>query len=263
MTNRYSKVLPRTTGWISTSEILYHNGSGWVTLGDVNGNGASGREMYVHNGSGWVKATTLPSVVTTYNSAVKVLGVQGAGETTGTFSTSSTALTLTSTNTPACGVITAATLRYHAAWESPLAQMLDKTLGGSSYGWAGTNVNIDNTEDWHTFEWTTPMWIDKFRFATADTSLWDNAVHRVEVSYKLANGTWTSEETKTIATNSYTAANTWSSNYFTLTKQVPGGYLGVKFRYLNNTTYHVGAQTTRMGEVELWLGTITNTTVWG
>lgn len=263
MTNRYSKISPRTTGWVSTSEILYHNGSGWVSLGDINGGGAGGREMYVHNGSGWVKATTLPSVVTTYNAAVKVLGQQGAGETTGTFSTTSDALTLVSTNTPACGVITASTRRYHVAWISPLRLMLDKVVSTASYGWAGTNVNNDSTEDWHQFEWTNPMWIHAFRFATANSSLWNNAAHRVEISFKNANGTWTAEQTYTVAASVYTAINTWANDYFWLNVQVPAGYYGIKLRYLNNTTYHAGAQTTRMGEIELWLGTITNTTVWG
>lgn len=258
---RYDKIrVFNGSSWVQPNNMYVFNGSSWVHYGDNNSYATN--TGYAYTGSTWNRITLNRQDFTTYNGAVKVLGQQGAGETTGTFSTTDNSNTLVSTNSPACGVITASTRRYHAAWTSPLRMMLDKTLGGASYGWAGTSTNNDSTEDWHQFEWTNPMWVHAFRFATADSSFIRTAPFRAEVSFKLSNGTWTGETTYTMPTAAYTARNAWANDYFWINYQIPGGVYGIKMRYLNNTNYHTDIQSTRIGEIEMHLGTIGTGTNW-
>lgn len=146
------------------------------------------------------------------------------------------------------------------SWDAWLWMMVDNSL--TSYGWAGTTLNNDSTEDWHTLTWTTPRWIEKVRFATCNSTKFGSTPYRVEASFRNADGSWTAEATYSIATNSYTVGSAWGTNYFIFNKQSSAGYTGFKLRYLNNATYHTDLAATRIGEMEVWLGTITNGSNW-
>lgn len=238
---RYDKIrVHNGSTWVQPGRMYVYNGSGWVDFGA--NDSYNTQTMYAHNGTGWVRQTLNRSDFTTYDaSSDKFVNYTGT----------STALSVTS------GTLTVSTRRHHVAWTAYLNGMMQTD---TAWWWAGTSTNNDGTEDWHEYSWSGGMWIHRIRLRATSSTQLNTTPHTALISFRNANGTWTSESSYSIGSG-YTTANVWGA-YFTLNAQSSAGYTALRMRYFNNSTYKVALQSTRIGMYDLQTGTITNGTNW-
>lgn len=151
----------------------------------------------------------------------------------------------------------------------------------NNYGWAGTTVGNDGLNEIISLYWAQdgPRWINRLRFRTANTTYYRAAPRIIDVKFLRADGTWvlgdgttttdgttwTTENTHytkySIATGTYTAALTYGG-YFTINAQHPQGFVGIRMRVINDTTYKEITQSTRTSGIDVDFGTITLTNTW-
>lgn len=227
-----------------------------VFVGTANGNVSLGtndsyntQQLYIGTNSGNIRVTRDRQDYTVYNAAVQALPKRSSH-------IGDNDLDVTVDN------FRIRAKRQATEWSTYLCCLLE-TIDSGSHWWAGTIYGNDNTEDWIQIEWDKvgPRWIEKMRFRTGNTTYWAACPHRLEVSFKKSDGSWTAEQTYTISSSSYTGANKWGA-YFVFNKKIAQGYKGIKFRFYNNSNYKTISQSPRIGEIDLHLGTISTGTNW-
>ena len=257
--SRYDKIKYwNGASWVSPTQVKVWNGSIWEDYG-LNSDYTTTKQIKAWSSGAWTTYTKQGALQ--YDTAAQALDKSASELEDDNYAYTYTTQTLIA-------------YRYVATY--PVSQMLD-TVSTSAASWIGTSTVDDSTADYITILWAAdgPRWIEKMRFKS--TLIGSGTPKRIDVKFLKADKTWDNGSgTSTgiddwVDTGDYTTltistdygANAWG-DYFTVSKQIAEGYIGLKFRTLNNETYKATGTTVsvRIGEVDLHLGTITQNVSW-